>query len=63
MIFPPQWLLQSDALEGKGGPGCHRGGNSPNNGLICLLVFVQYAIALLKNIFWTTVTGSNKNNA
>ena len=42
-----------------GGPGCHWGGKSPNNGLICLLVPMSlYIMLAFGNIFWTTVTGS-----
>ena len=49
----------------KAGPGCHLRAKSLNNGLICLLMHVTLYSTLdfEKNIFWTTVTGSNKNNA
>ena len=53
-------------LRGKGGPGCHRGGKRPNNGLIHLLVSVTLYSTLdfeKKTVFWSTVAGINKNHA
>jgi len=63
VILPAgQWRLQPNAVEGKEGRCCHWGGNSPNNELICLLVPVTLysMLGFEENIFWTTVTGSNK---
>ena len=45
----------------KWAPGCHREGKSPNNELICKLLYVTlYSTRRKQNIFWTTVTGSHK---
>jgi len=60
-----QWQLQPDAVEDKGSSDCHREDKSPNNGLICSLVPVTLysTLGFEENIFWTTVAGTNKNNA
>ena len=54
------WLNDSSRLmqlRGQRGKGCHWGGKSPNNVLICLLVLVTLYSTLRfeKNFFWTTV--------
>jgi len=48
-------------LRRRGGQGCHRGANSPNNGLIINYLSTSMHYSMLgseKNVFWTT--GSDK---
>ena len=52
-------LIQLREWQGTGS-GCHRGGNSPNNGLICYFGLGLYtslhSMLGFENILWTTTT-------